>query len=69
MHSVDAPVSGGDVGAKNAALSIMVGGDADVVEAVQPLFECMGKTIVHQGAGRRRPAHQDGQPDPDRRAT
>src|SRR5947209_3979351 len=33
VHSVDAPVSGGDVGAKNAALSIMVGGDADVVDA------------------------------------
>lgn len=49
VHSVDAPVSGGDVGAKNAALSIMVGGDADVVEALKPLFECMGKTIVHQG--------------------
>src|SRR5438093_3280959 len=49
VGSVDAPVSGGDVGAKNAALSIMVGGDAEVVEAVRPLFECMGKTIVHQG--------------------
>src|SRR5579871_5139737 len=48
--SLDAPVSGGDVGAKNAALSIMVGGDAAVLEAVRPLFECMGKTIVHQGA-------------------
>ena len=49
VSSVDAPVSGGDVGAKNAALSIMVGGDAETVEAVAPLFECMGKTIVHQG--------------------
>src|SRR5436190_3166118 len=49
VSSVDAPVSGGDVGAKNAALSIMVGGDSDAVEAVKPLFECMGKTIVHQG--------------------
>ncbi|MBY0523666.1 MAG: NAD(P)-dependent oxidoreductase [Gemmataceae bacterium] len=49
VASVDAPVSGGDVGAKNAALSIMVGGDADAVEAVKPLLECMGKTIVHQG--------------------
>jgi 3-hydroxyisobutyrate dehydrogenase len=49
VSSVDAPVSGGDVGAKNAALSIMVGGDAAVVEAIRPLFECMGKTIVHQG--------------------
>lgn len=50
VHSVDAPVSGGDVGAKNAALSIMVGGDADSVEAIKPLLECMGKTIVHQGS-------------------
>src|SRR5438067_8937249 len=49
VYSVDAPVSGGDVGAKNAALSIMVGGDAAVVEAVRPLLECMGKTIIHQG--------------------
>lgn len=49
VGSVDAPVSGGDVGAKEARLSIMVGGDADAVQAVQPLFECMGKTIVHQG--------------------
>ncbi len=50
VAALDAPVSGGDVGAKNAALSIMIGGDKDVVEAVQPVFECMGKTIVHQGA-------------------
>jgi 3-hydroxyisobutyrate dehydrogenase len=49
VAALDAPVSGGDVGAKNAALSIMIGGDAEVVAAVQPVFECMGKTIVHQG--------------------
>jgi 3-hydroxyisobutyrate dehydrogenase len=49
VASVDAPVSGGDVGAKNAALSIMIGGEAEAVEAVRPLFECMGKTIIHQG--------------------
>jgi 3-hydroxyisobutyrate dehydrogenase len=49
VHSIDAPVSGGDVGAKNATLSIMVGGDKEVVEAVQPLLAVMGKTIVHQG--------------------
>jgi len=49
VGSVDAPVSGGDVGAREARLSIMVGGDADVVEAVRPLLECMGRTIVHQG--------------------
>src|SRR5215207_8370205 len=49
VAALDAPVSGGDVGAKNAALSIMIGGDKPVVDAVQPVFECMGKTIVHQG--------------------
>ncbi|HVJ67577.1 MAG TPA: NAD(P)-dependent oxidoreductase, partial [Caulifigura sp.] len=50
VHAVYAPVSGGDVGAKNAALSIMIGGDKDVVEALQPCWQAMGKTIVHQGA-------------------
>ena len=50
VHALDAPVSGGDVGAKNAALSIMIGGDAAVAGATWPLFECMGKTIVPQGA-------------------
>jgi len=50
VYALDAPVSGGDVGAKNAALSIMIGGDAAAVAAVQPVFEAMGKTIVHQGA-------------------
>ena len=49
-RAVDAPVSGGDVGARNATLSIMVGGDADAVTAVRPLFERLGKNIVHQGA-------------------
>jgi 3-hydroxyisobutyrate dehydrogenase len=49
VAALDAPVSGGDVGAKNAALSIMIGGEAAVVEAIKPLFECMGKTIIHQG--------------------
>lgn len=49
VHSVDAPVSGGDVGAREARLSIMVGGDAAVVAALQPCFEAMGKTIIHQG--------------------
>jgi len=50
VHSVDAPVSGGDIGAKNAALSIMIGGDKEIVDALQPCFAAMGKTIVHQGA-------------------
>ncbi len=50
VGSLDAPVSGGDIGAKNAALSIMVGGEKEVFDAVMPLFECMGKTIIYQGA-------------------
>jgi len=49
ISSVDAPVSGGDVGAREARLSIMVGGDDDAVEAIMPLFSAMGKNIVHQG--------------------
>jgi 3-hydroxyisobutyrate dehydrogenase len=49
VASVDAPVSGGDVGAKEARLSIMVGGTKEAVEAVMPCFEVMGKTIVYQG--------------------
>jgi len=49
VESVDAPVSGGDIGAKEARLSIMIGGDAAVVEALNPCWEAMGKTIVHQG--------------------
>ncbi|HMC11925.1 MAG TPA: NAD(P)-dependent oxidoreductase, partial [Pirellulaceae bacterium] len=49
VYAVDAPVSGGDVGAKEARLSIMIGGDKEVVEALQPCWEAMGKTIIHQG--------------------
>ena len=49
VFSVDAPVSGGDIGAKNAALSIMIGGDKEIVEVLQPCFAAMGKTIIHQG--------------------
>jgi len=48
-RAVDAPVSGGDVGARNATLSILVGGDADAVATVRPLFDRLGKHIVHQG--------------------
>jgi 3-hydroxyisobutyrate dehydrogenase len=50
VASVDAPVSGGDVGAKNGTLSIMIGGDKDVVDALNPCWDAMGKTVVHQGA-------------------
>ncbi len=46
---LDAPISGGDVGAKNATLSIMVGGDAGTYERVLPLLKMMGKTITHVG--------------------
>jgi 2-hydroxy-3-oxopropionate reductase len=46
---LDAPVSGGDVGAKNATLSIMVGGKAEVFERVKPVFELMGKNITLVG--------------------
>ncbi len=49
MYSLDAPVSGGDVGAREARLAIMVGGDNDVFEACLPLFEVMGKNIILQG--------------------
>ena len=49
VASIDAPVSGGDVGAREARLSIMIGGDKQVVEALQPCWEVMGATIVHQG--------------------
>ncbi|MGE5284720.1 MAG: NAD(P)-dependent oxidoreductase [Actinomycetota bacterium] len=49
VHAVDAPVSGGDVGAREARLSIMIGGDPDPVATLAPLFEAMGKTIVRQG--------------------
>lgn len=47
--ALDAPVSGGDVGARQATLSIMVGGDEDAFEKVRPLFETMGRTVVLQG--------------------
>ena len=48
-HSVDAPVSGGDVGARSGNLSIMLGGDKKIVDDLMPLFELMGKEIVYQG--------------------
>ncbi|MEE2669669.1 MAG: NAD(P)-dependent oxidoreductase [Gemmatimonadota bacterium] len=49
VSSIDAPVSGGDVGAQEARLSIMIGGDQDVVEDLRPCWDAMGQTIVHQG--------------------
>lgn len=50
LSSLDAPVSGGDVGAKNGSLSIMVGGEKEAFNQVLPLFEAMGENIVYQGA-------------------
>lgn len=47
--SVDAPVSGGDVGARNGTLSIMIGGADDAVERAMPYFQVLGKNLVHQG--------------------
>ena len=49
VKMLDAPVSGGQVGAESATLSIMVGGDPDVFEQIKPYFELMGKNIVHIG--------------------
>lgn len=47
---LDAPVSGGEQGARDATLAIMAGGEAAVLERVRPLFACLGKTVVHIGA-------------------
>jgi len=47
---LDAPVSGGDTGARNATLAIMVGGDKAVLERCMPVFMAMGKTVTHVGA-------------------
>jgi 3-hydroxyisobutyrate dehydrogenase len=50
IFALDAPVSGGDIGAREGQLSIMVGGDAEAFERVQPVLAAMGKNIVLQGA-------------------
>ncbi len=55
VEMLDAPVSGGQVGAENATLSIMVGGKVEIFEKVKLIFELMGKNIVHIGG------HGDGQ--------
>ncbi len=47
--ALDAPVSGGDIGARNGTLTIMVGGPAEAVEKVMPVFQAMGKTLTHVG--------------------
>lgn len=49
VHALDAPVSGGDKGAKEGILSIMIGGEQAAFEALKPCWDAMGKTVVHQG--------------------
>lgn len=49
LSALDAPVSGGDIGARNAVLSIMVGGDREIFDKMLPLFRLFGENIVHQG--------------------
>jgi 2-hydroxy-3-oxopropionate reductase len=49
VYALDAPVSGGDIGAKNGTLTIMVGGDASALERAMPVLQAMGKTITHVG--------------------
>ncbi|MBR1396211.1 MAG: NAD(P)-dependent oxidoreductase [Selenomonadaceae bacterium] len=50
IHAVDAPVTGGDVGAQNATLTILVGGDEADFNALKPVFEVIGKNIVYEGS-------------------
>jgi 3-hydroxyisobutyrate dehydrogenase len=50
IHSIDAPVSGGDIGAQNGTLSIMVGGDQPIFEKLKPIFSLFGQNIVYQGS-------------------
>lgn len=50
VRCLDAPVSGGETGARNATLSIMVGGPADLFEEMLPIFQVLGKTVTHCGA-------------------
>ena len=52
ISSLDAPVSGGDLGARNATLAIMVGGDEEAFQALLPVFQAMGKTSSKQQCGR-----------------
>jgi 2-hydroxy-3-oxopropionate reductase len=49
VFALDAPVSGGDIGARNATLTIMVGGEASALEKAMPVFLAMGKTVTHVG--------------------
>ncbi|QKS72865.1 NAD(P)-dependent oxidoreductase [Paenalkalicoccus suaedae] len=50
IHALDAPVSGGDVGAREAKLAIMIGGEEEAVEELRPIFEVLGQNVQHLGA-------------------
>ncbi len=49
VQAIDAPVSGGDTGARNGTLSIMIGGAAPAIQSLEPIWDILGKTWVHQG--------------------
>ncbi len=49
LHALDAPVSGGDIGAKNGVLSIMIGGEKDIYKQISPILNLFGENIVFQG--------------------
>ncbi|MCP3028035.1 NAD(P)-dependent oxidoreductase [Halobacillus sp. A5] len=49
LHSIDAPVSGGDIGARNGNLTIMIGGENKIVERMTPVFQVMGQNYIRQG--------------------
>jgi 3-hydroxyisobutyrate dehydrogenase len=61
VFSLDAPVSGGDVGAREARLAIMVGGEQEAFERVKPMFDAMGKTVALLGPSGKRTAYQNGE--------
>ncbi|WP_101842964.1 NAD(P)-dependent oxidoreductase [Halobacillus sp. Marseille-P3879] len=50
QSAIDAPVSGGDIGARNGTLTIMIGGDTEVVDRMTPVFKVMGQNYIRQGS-------------------
>ncbi|MDI3412368.1 NAD(P)-binding domain-containing protein [Bacillus sonorensis] len=62
---MDAPVSGGDIGARNGTLAIMVGGERKAYEECLPIFQIMGENIQYQGLSRQRAAYENVQPNRD----
>ena len=67
LQILDAPVSGGQAGAENGVLTVMCGGDADAFASAEPVIARLRADVQAARPGRRRPAHQDGQPDLHRR--